>query len=81
MLSSDNDQDPYPKGIRLSPGLVMPTQIEEMLLGRIFLIMRVFRLGNGEIGYKGSVLNVEQHRSPEVTEELSSQNKTRSIGG
>ena len=64
MLSSANDQDPYPKGIRLPPGLVMPTQIEEMLLGRIFPIMRVFRLGNGEIGYKGSVLNVEQDASP-----------------
>ncbi len=64
MLSSDNDQDPYPKGIRLPPGLVMPTQIEEMLLGRIFPIMRVFRLGNGEIGYKSSVLNVEQDASP-----------------
>ena len=64
MLSSDNDQDPYPKGIRLPPGLVMPTQIEEMLLGRIFPIMRVFRLCNGEIGYKGSVVNVEQDASP-----------------
>ena len=26
--------------------------------------MRVHRLGNGEYGYKGSVLNVEQDASP-----------------
>jgi hypothetical protein len=65
MLTTPNDQDPYPNGIRLPPGLETPTQIEEILLGHIFPIMGVFHLGgDGKIGYTHSVLNVEQGASP-----------------
>jgi hypothetical protein len=66
-MSSQNDMYPYPNDIRLPPGPQMPNQVEEMLLGRIFPIMRVFHLGNGEIGYKGSILNIEQDASPIFT--------------
>jgi len=67
-LSVPNDLlDPCPNGHCLQPGLETPTQIEEMLLGRMFPIMRVFCLGNGEIGHRGFVSSVEQDTSPIFT--------------
>ena len=64
MMSCGNDTVPHPEGMQCPKGLSEPTQIEEMLLARFFPTLRVFFLGNGEFGCKGSVLNVEQDASP-----------------
>ena len=57
-LSSENDLDPKIESMyHLLPEL---NDIEEMFIARVHVVMKVFQIGNGNIGYKGNVLNIEQ---------------------
>ena len=58
LYSKDNDMDPWVEYSHL--GLAKLNEIEQMLISQIHPYMKLFRLNGGGIGYKGSVLNVEQ---------------------
>ena len=57
-LSSENDLDPK---IYLVNN-ILPTfsNIEEMFIDRIHVVMKVFKLEKGAIGYKGNTLNIQK---------------------
>ena len=58
LLSGENDMDPWPR----LDHLLLPklNSIEEMLIALVHPFMRVYRLEGGQLGYKGSVANLEQ---------------------
>ena len=63
-LSSENDLDPKIESMyHLLPEL---NDIEEMFITRVHVVMKVFQIGNGNIGYKGNVLNIEQDIQPVI---------------
>ena len=60
-MSAINDMDPFPNGYPTD--LPELTEIEEMLIARVHVVMKSYRLENGGQGFKGNVLNMEQtHR-------------------
>ena len=50
--------DPYRDGF--PHHLPKLSEIEEMLIARVYPVMKTYRLKGGTIGYKGDVLNIEQ---------------------
>ena len=43
------------------------SDIEEIIISKMFVVMRVYRLkGSKSVGYKGNVLNIEQHLNDKV---------------
>src|SRR6185436_3185858 len=56
-FSSENDMDPGEVPEELQ-GL---TEIEEMLIARVFPVMSVYRLRGGQHGYRGNVINFPQN--------------------
>ena len=59
-FAADNDMDPVPDGQDYPWHLPQLSEIEEMLIAQVHVIMKCYRLQNGSIGYKGQVLNMEQ---------------------
>ena len=57
-MGNENRMDPYPYGFPQE--LPKLSQIEEMMIARVHVIMSCYRLEAGTVGYKGSVLNCEQ---------------------
>jgi len=43
------------------------SNIEEMFIDRVHVVMKVYRLDKGRIGYKGNILNMEQDIQPVMT--------------
>ena len=60
LYDDDNDQDPFPTGCPYPLHLPTLTEIEEMLIARVHVIMKCCRLHNGAVGYSGQVLNIKQ---------------------
>jgi len=57
-FAAENDLDPYPHYYPSQlPVLFM---IEEMMISRIHIIMKSYRLKSGSVRYKGNVINCEQ---------------------
>ena len=55
-LSSKNDLDPQ---LYLVNNILPPlSDIEEIFLAHIHIVMTVFKLEKGKIGYKGNILNI-----------------------
>ena len=64
-FSKDNDLDPYKDGY--PHHLPTLSDIEEIIISKVFVVMRVYRLkGSGSVGYKGNVLNIEQDLNEQV---------------
>ena len=43
------------------------SDIEEIVISKVFVVMRVYRLkGSNSVGYKGNVLNIEQYLNDQV---------------
>ena len=60
----ENDMDPKIDSMyHLLPHL---SNIEEMFIARVYVVMKVYRLDKGRIGYKGNILNVEQDIQPVI---------------
>ena len=57
-LTAENDMDPW----TCLDHMLLPqlSHIEEMIIARLHPFMRVYRLQGGQLGYKGSVANLEQ---------------------
>ena len=58
-LSTENDLDQ--KNELIHHLLPKQNDIEEMLITCTHVVMKVFQIGNGNIGYKGNILNIEQN--------------------
>ena len=59
IMSCENDMDPGHDNI-LMHDLPVLTEIEEMFISRVHVVMQAYRLKGGRMGYKGNVLNIEQ---------------------
>ena len=61
-MTSDNDMDPYCGPDNLGYPFWLPelTNIEEMLIALVFVNMKAYQLINGQYGYRGQVLSMEQ---------------------
>ena len=59
IMSRENDMDPGHDNI-LMHDLPVLTEIEEMFISRVHVVMQAYRLKGGRMGYKGNVLNIEQ---------------------
>ena len=74
MPAFDEDDERWPK-YKLSSGRMVKlpklSQIEQMLIALVHVIQKVYRLSNGQLGYQGQVLNVEQDIS-ELVEKVCS---------
>jgi hypothetical protein len=53
-----NDMDPFPRGYPFH--LPEATPMKEAMCSRVFVVMKSYYLSNGSLGYRGSVLNLEQ---------------------
>ena len=56
MYSKDNNMDPKFHFMNHLPKL---TDIEEMLITRVHVVISVYRLSKGNIGYKANILNMQ----------------------
>ena len=52
--------DPDPESTKIMLVLPKLTGIEEMLIARVHVVMKVYRLSKGAIGHQGNMLNMEQ---------------------
>ena len=74
LMTSDNKMDPFLWAALCS--LLKLTDIEEMLIARVHVVMKVCRLSKGNVGCKGNTLSVEQdidmviQKLPMIPEEL-----------
>ena len=55
-FSKDNNMDPG----YVPEELQDLTEIEEMLIAQVFMVMSVYRLRGGQLGYHGNVINFPQ---------------------
>ena len=58
LYSSENNIEP--KLYLMNDQLPKLNDIEEMFIARVHVVISMYRLSKGNIGYKGNVLNIQQ---------------------
>ena len=64
LMSKENTMDPDPESTKIMLLLPKLTDIEEMFIARVHVVMKVYRLSKGVAGCQGNMLNVEQDVVP-----------------